>query len=44
MFRRLAREPVPAVEPMPGFFARRARTLPPAADVVAAAPAGAVRS
>lgn len=43
MFRRLAKEPIPAVEPLPGFFARRARNLPPAADIVAAAPAGAVR-
>lgn len=43
MFRRLAKEPVPAGEPLPGFFARRTRHLPPAAEVVAGAPAGAVR-
>jgi glycosyltransferase involved in cell wall biosynthesis len=43
MFRRLAKEPVPAIEPLPGFFARRSRVLPAAADVVAAAPSGAVR-
>jgi glycosyltransferase involved in cell wall biosynthesis len=30
------------MEPLPGFFARRRRTLPPAADVAAAVPAGAV--
>jgi glycosyltransferase involved in cell wall biosynthesis len=30
------------MEPMPGLFARRARTIPPAADTVAAVPAGAV--
>ena len=33
----------PALEPLPGFFARRRRTLPPAEDVLAAIPAGAVR-
>lgn len=44
MFRRLSQEPVPPVEPLPGFFARRSRVLPPAADVVAAAPSGAVPS
>jgi glycosyltransferase involved in cell wall biosynthesis len=44
MFRRLAREPVPVAEPLPGFFARRSRTLPPAAEVVRAAPSGAVRA
>lgn len=42
MFDRLKREPTPAVEPLPGFFARRTRNLLPAADVVAAAPAGPV--
>ena len=41
MFRRLSTEPAPAVEPLPGFFARRSRVLPPAAAVVAAAPSGA---
>jgi glycosyltransferase involved in cell wall biosynthesis len=44
MFTRLASEPVPALEPLPGFFARRSRSLPPAAEVVAAAPTGAVLS
>ena len=43
MFRRLSKEPAPPVEPLPGIFARRSRVLPPAADVVAAAPSGAVR-
>ncbi len=45
-FDRLAREPragQPVVEPLPGFFARRRRTLPPADEVLAAIPAGAVR-
>jgi glycosyltransferase involved in cell wall biosynthesis len=44
MFRRLAKEPAPAIEPLPGFFARRSRVLPAAAAVVAAAPSGAVRA
>jgi glycosyltransferase involved in cell wall biosynthesis len=43
MFRRLAKEPALPVEPLPGVFARRSRSLPPASDVVAAAPSGAVR-
>ena len=30
------------IEPLPGFFGRRRRTLPPAADVAAGVPAGAV--
>jgi glycosyltransferase involved in cell wall biosynthesis len=45
-FDRLAGEPRdrhPVVEPLPGFFARRRRTLPPADKVLAAIPAGAVR-
>jgi glycosyltransferase involved in cell wall biosynthesis len=42
MFERLSRVPATGIDPIPGFFARRARTLPPAAAVVAAAPAGAV--
>jgi glycosyltransferase involved in cell wall biosynthesis len=44
MFTRLKQEPVPVLEPLPGFFtfARYARTLPPAQDVVQAAPSGAV--
>lgn len=42
MFERLRREPAAPIEPLPGFFARRARTQPPAAEIVAAAPAGAV--
>jgi glycosyltransferase involved in cell wall biosynthesis len=44
MFRRLAKEPVPVAEPLPGFFARRSRVVPPAAEVVLAAPTGAVRA
>ena len=44
MFDRLRREPVPAAEPLPGFFARRAKNLPPARDVMAAAPSGPVVS
>jgi glycosyltransferase involved in cell wall biosynthesis len=44
MFERLTREPAPAVmEPLPGFFARRARTLPAAVDVLNALPGGPVR-
>jgi glycosyltransferase involved in cell wall biosynthesis len=42
MFDRLKRESTPAVEPLPGFFARRSKSLPPAADVVDAAPSGPV--
>ena len=45
-FDRLAREPrdrQPVVEPLPGFFARRRRTIPPADEVLAGIPAGAVR-
>jgi glycosyltransferase involved in cell wall biosynthesis len=42
MFERLSRVPATGIDPIPGFFARRARTVPPAAAVVAAAPAGAV--
>jgi hypothetical protein len=43
MFARLAKEPVPSMEPLPGFLAKRARNLPPAADIVASAPSGPVR-
>ena len=43
MFERLRKEPAPAMEPVPGFFARRARTQPAANDVLAAAPSGPVR-
>ena len=42
MFERLKKEPVPALDPLPGFFARRKRTLPPAREVVNRVPAGAV--
>lgn len=43
MFERLAAEPHrSAVEPLPGWLARRRRVLPPAADVVAALPTGPV--
>jgi len=44
-FDRLAREPrraPDAIEPLPGFFARRRRTLPPAADALARIPSGPV--
>ncbi len=41
MFDRLKQEPAPRrMEPLPGFFARRARNLPPAAEVLDAVPAG----
>lgn len=43
MFDELRRTPTThAMEPLPGWFARRARTCPPAADVVNALPAGAL--
>ena len=43
MFDRLKKEPAKAsIEPLPGWFARRARNLPPAADAVNAAPKGPV--
>jgi glycosyltransferase involved in cell wall biosynthesis len=43
MFERLKKEPAAAaLEPAPGFFARRKKSVPPAADVVAALPAGPV--
>jgi glycosyltransferase involved in cell wall biosynthesis len=42
LFERLSREPAPAMAPLPGFFARRARTCLPARQVVDAAPVGAV--
>jgi glycosyltransferase involved in cell wall biosynthesis len=43
MFERLAREPAAAaIEPLPGFFARRKRTLEPARAVVDALPIGPV--
>jgi glycosyltransferase involved in cell wall biosynthesis len=44
MLDRLTREPAPPVDPLPGFLARRARTVRPAAEVVAAAPSGPVLS
>ncbi len=44
MFDRLKREPVPTLEPLPGFFAKRSRVVPSAASVVAAAPQGAAQS
>jgi glycosyltransferase involved in cell wall biosynthesis len=44
MLRRLQEEPAvsarPGLEPLPGWFARRKRTAPPAADIVAALPSG----
>jgi glycosyltransferase involved in cell wall biosynthesis len=44
IFDRLKREPATPLEPLPGFFARRRRTIRPAADLVREAPGGAVRS
>jgi glycosyltransferase involved in cell wall biosynthesis len=46
MLDRLKREPPPArgVEPLPGYFGRRRRTLPPADQVLATLPRGAVLS
>jgi hypothetical protein len=44
MFERLSREPAPALEPLPGFFARRRRDLPPSRGIVDAAPTGAARA
>jgi hypothetical protein len=42
MFRQLDRTPAQtAVEPMPGWFARRRRNIPPAIDVLSRLPAGA---
>ena len=43
MFERLAKEPARTMEPLPGWFARRTRTLAPAAERVAAIPAGPAR-
>jgi glycosyltransferase involved in cell wall biosynthesis len=44
MFDRLKREPARrSMEPLPGFFARRQRTLPAAADVLATLPSGPAR-
>jgi glycosyltransferase involved in cell wall biosynthesis len=44
MLQRLQQEPPQsAMEPLPGFFARRARRVPPAADLLNALPAGPVR-
>jgi glycosyltransferase involved in cell wall biosynthesis len=44
MFKRLKSEPVRrSMEPLPGFFARRQQTLPPAADVLDRLPAGPAR-
>jgi hypothetical protein len=43
MFDRLRREPpAPPVEPLPGWFERRRRVVPPARQIVDAAPAGPV--
>lgn len=44
MLHRLSREPVPAVEPLPGFLARRLRNQRPAREIVDGAPSGAVLS
>jgi glycosyltransferase involved in cell wall biosynthesis len=37
-----AQDPVRGIDPLPGWFARRRKDLPPAADVLAAIPGGAV--
>jgi hypothetical protein len=43
MLARLDREPPPSrLEPLPGWWARRRRTLPPAVDVVRRLPTGPV--
>jgi hypothetical protein len=42
MFARLTREQPRAMEPVPGWFARHRRSLPPAVDVLARLPSGAV--
>jgi glycosyltransferase involved in cell wall biosynthesis len=43
MFRQLDRGPAgPALEPLPGWFARRRRDIPPATDVLSRLPSGAV--
>ena len=44
MFDRLSSEPPREMEPLPGWFGRRRRNLPPARDVLAAVPAGPVLS
>jgi glycosyltransferase involved in cell wall biosynthesis len=43
MFDRLSREPARTLEPLPGFFARRARRQRPAREIVDAAPTGAAK-
>jgi glycosyltransferase involved in cell wall biosynthesis len=44
MFQQLQREPAAAgLEPLPGWLARRRRTLPPARQVLAAVPSGPVK-
>jgi hypothetical protein len=44
MLEQLTRNPAGGrtIDPLPGWFARRTRDLPPAADVVARIPRGAV--
>ena len=43
MFDRLKRDPAaPAMDPLPGFFARRRRTIAPARSIVDQAPSGPV--
>jgi len=42
MFQRLAKEPVPPREELPGFFARRKRTVPSSRSIVDGAPVGPV--
>ncbi len=44
MFARLAKEPAPVMEPLPGFLAARSRTIRPAAEVLSGVPSGPVRA
>jgi glycosyltransferase involved in cell wall biosynthesis len=44
MFSRLAKEPLPLMEPLPGFFARRSKNVRPADAIVAEAPVGPARA
>jgi glycosyltransferase involved in cell wall biosynthesis len=43
MFSRLAKEPLPQMEPVPGFFARRSKNVRPADAILAEAPVGPAR-
>jgi glycosyltransferase involved in cell wall biosynthesis len=43
MFSRLAKEPLPLMEPLPGFFERRSKNVRPADAILAEAPVGPAR-